>query len=235
VQPRPPVEIDERFSKRRLVSANTAAAMASPSAPALAPSQAAPQFPARPLPSDRRNGDKPGRAAIVNPERATAPSQDRTAPPFLARPPAVQDAPSGRPEATVPPPKRALVAPQGSDGAARSATPRAEPPQTIRSEPPRVEPPRIQPPPAAPRIETPRIEVRREPPQAHAQPPRHEVQAAPMPQPVPPAASQRTPQPAPQVVRPAPKVQGEDGRGRGPDQEPRGKAEGPQRATARDR
>jgi hypothetical protein len=238
VQPRPPIEIDERFSKRRLVSAN-AAATVTPSAPAFTPGQAAPQTPARPLPNDngRRNGDVPGRAAVIPPERATAPSQERGAPPFVARPPVVQEAPSARPEVTVPPPKRAFATP-GNEGPSRQMMPGAgAPPPAGRNDPPRAEPPRAQPQPHGPRMEIPRPEAPRvvEPPRAQPQPPRPEPQAAPMPQQLPSAASQRA-QAAPPVVRPAPKVQGDDGRGRGPDQEPRGKGgDGPQRAAARDR
>ena len=208
VQPRPPLAIDDRLSKRRLVPAGSAVAVApNPMAP-----QPLPQAqPTRPGPNDfvRRPVDGNGRAQdTAPPARATAPSQERTAPPFVTRPPVVQDAPAARPDVAPPTSKRVLI-PNGNEVQAappRPATQRADPrpPQAMRQAAPQPAPPQVAPP-----VELPQ-------------------QAAPTPR----------AQAAPPVVRqPPPKVTIDEPRGRGPsDNDARGRGnDTPQRAAPRDR
>jgi hypothetical protein len=200
VQPRPPLAIDDQLSKRRLIPAGGAVA----AVPATGAAQPLPQVqPARPMPNDfvRRPADNNARRESVPPGRATAPSQERIAPP-MTRPPMVQEAPGARPEIAPPTSKRAL-APNARDAQvppSRPAPARAEPraPQPVPQAVPAV--PQVAPP----------VEPR---------------QGAP---------SQRA-QSAPPVVRQPPQVQADEPRGRGQDNDSRGRGGGPQRAAPRDR
>ena len=175
VQPRPPLTIDDRLSKRRLVPAGSAVAVApNPVAP-----QPLPQVqPARPAPNDfvRRPGDGNGRVQdTVPPARATAPSQERTAPPFVTRPPVVQDAPAARPDGVPPTSKRALT-PNGNEIQAvqpRPAQQRADPrpPQALRQAAPQPAPPQVASPVELPRQEAPTPRAQSAPPVVRQPPP----------------------------------------------------------------
>jgi len=194
-QPRPPLTIDERLSKRRLVPAGSAVATAPSTFQPMSQGQ-----PSRPAPIDgaRRPGDNNGRALDTTPPgRTTAPGQERAAPPFVSRPSVVQDSPPARPDG-VPPPKRVLP-PQGNDVQAAPATPapqRAEPPrspQGMRQAAPQPLPQGV-PQPA---------------PQLHAAPPIEVPNRG-----VPAPRAQTSP---PAVRQPPPKVAVEEPRGRGPE------------------